>query len=76
VSTYDGRIHPTLLPIGSDAGDNQICLGIKGDVRGKVYFWDHQGETIPGGPMATNNTFLIANSFEEFVMSLSLNKYI
>ena len=72
---YEGRIPSTLLPIGEDAGGNQICLGIRGDILGKVYFWYHGGETIPGEPMATNNTFLVANSFEEFVMSMRLNDY-
>ena len=30
-----------VIPIGDDPGGNQICLGIRGEYLGKIYFWVH-----------------------------------
>ncbi len=45
---YKGRIPADLLPVGEDPGGNIICLGLVGERNGKVYFWDHHGEMVPG----------------------------
>lgn len=39
--TYADRIPSNLLPIACALGDEQICLGLSGEERGKVYFWSH-----------------------------------
>ena len=41
---YRGRISAWLLPIAADEGGNAICLGLTGEHRGRVYFWDHEHE--------------------------------
>ncbi len=41
ISIYKGRIPNTVIPIADDGGGNQICLGIDGNERGKVYYWVH-----------------------------------
>jgi cell wall assembly regulator SMI1 len=30
-----------VIPIADDPGGNQICVGIRGDFLGKIYFWVH-----------------------------------
>jgi cell wall assembly regulator SMI1 len=41
---YRGRIPAWLLPIAADEGGNAICLGLTGEDRGRIYFWDHECE--------------------------------
>lgn len=61
---FKNRIPKDLLAIASDPFGNQICLGIAGSQRNKMYFWDHE---VPG----RKSTTLIADSFEEFINSLT-----
>lgn len=53
-----------VIPIGDDPGGNQICLGIKDEFFGKIYFWVHdvmdEDEVRP--------LIEVAPSFEAFVM--------
>jgi hypothetical protein len=65
--TFSHRMPRDLLPIGEDPGGNQICLGIAGDVRGKIYFWDHEREA--GGDWS--NVDLVADSFDAFLRGLT-----
>ncbi len=79
------RMPQTLLPIGCDCFDNQICIGIAGPERGKVYGWDHENEANPdyytekGLPVPPRlmfqNVNLIANSFEEFFDQMYVSEY-
>lgn len=32
------------IAIGDDPGGSDICIGVKGDVRGKVYFFDRESD--------------------------------
>jgi hypothetical protein len=52
-----------VIPIGDDPFGNQICLGIRGEYFGKIYFWVHdemdEDEVRP--------LFEVALSFEAFV---------
>jgi hypothetical protein len=63
----EGEIPAEVLAFGEDVGGNLLCIGIRGDHRGKVYFWDHNrsfpGEHEPGWSGMT----LLAGSYEEFV---------
>lgn len=69
---YDGRIPPDLLPIARDAGGNAICLGISGERRGQVFFWDHSEEEEPDeqGNFTYYNVAFIAPSFAAFFADL------
>jgi len=76
-SCYQGsplRIPRALPWIMDDPGCNAICLGLTGEHRGNVYFWDHDEEPYPGdwdGRVETaGNIQLLANSFTKFVASL------
>lgn len=63
-----GRKPRALLPIASDPGANYVMLGIEGDVRGKVYFWNHEWE--PQNEQEWSNIDLIADSFDAFMSGL------
>jgi hypothetical protein len=83
IEALKGRMPETLIPIADDGGGNQICLGIKGQERGKVYYWDHNNEWDEedfledyGTPMPPEvkfqNVYLAANSFEDFIDRLEV----
>jgi hypothetical protein len=58
--------------IGSDPGGNQILIGLAGENRGKIYFWDHEQQPDDRLPALEDyrNIHFVANSFEEFITSL------
>ena len=33
-----------VIPIAKDAGGNRLYLGIADDIRGKIFFFDHEDE--------------------------------
>jgi hypothetical protein len=71
---YYGRVEENLIAIGRSPGGNLICIGTRGVLAGKVYFWDHEAE-IPGFGGASpgvRNTYLIAESFESLIGSLEI----
>jgi hypothetical protein len=58
-----------VMPIADADGGDLICLGLKDNFKGKVYYWYHEGETTDE---AGNEYFyLIANSFEEFILKFT-----
>lgn len=60
----------TLLPIALDPGGNMVCLGVSGEERGAVYFWDHELAPGEGGIETFENSTPIAASFAAFVDGL------
>jgi ankyrin repeat protein len=64
VKAYARRIPAEMVPI-ADTGNDPICLGIAGNSYGKVYLWD----SIDEG--ADNSTYLVADSFTEFLGCLT-----
>ena len=68
-SQRGSEIPPELMPIGIDAGGNDICLGVLGRRRGKVYFLDHEIGAIRGGKPTYANVRRIAGSFSKFIKS-------
>jgi hypothetical protein len=83
IERYAGRMPDSVIPIADDGGGNQICLGIKGNELGKLYYWDHNnewdeedylqdyGEPMPP-EMKFQNLTLIAGSFEDFIRCLKV----
>src|SRR3954466_11826651 len=55
---YRKRLPPTMMPIGRDAGNNIICLGVHGEPKGRVYFLDQ---------MNPRPIFELAPSFSAFL---------
>jgi hypothetical protein len=70
------RIPRDLIWIMDDSGGNAICLGIAGEARGQVYFWDHEREPdldeTDGTIEGMGNISLIAHSFATFFSGLQL----
>lgn len=61
IDTYSDRLPRNIIPIASSAGGNEICIDIENE---KILFWDHELSH------PDKDFFLIANSFEEFILSL------
>lgn len=61
IDTYSDRFPRNIIPIASSAGGNEICIDIDNE---KILFWDHELSH------PDKDFFLIANSFEEFILSL------
>ncbi len=60
-----------LLPIGYDAGGNFICLGLRGERRGRVYFQAADLVAEEDDPWGEEFVWLVADSFAEFIENLS-----
>jgi hypothetical protein len=73
----DLRMPRSFLPIATDPGGNMFCLSLFGEDEGKVYFWDHELEEMPepGEEPGYSNVTLLANSFDEFIDSLTLRPH-
>jgi tetratricopeptide (TPR) repeat protein len=70
---YDGRIPAALIWINDDPFGDANCLGVAGEHRGRVYFWDHENEPDEdwdGSVEMAGNLTLVANSFTEYVAGL------
>ena len=65
------RMPEELVPIAHDPGGNQICIAVAGPKTGAVYFWDHEEEADDDETPGYDNVYLIANSFNEFLNSLT-----
>jgi hypothetical protein len=81
IKCYYHRMPTSLIPIGECPGGNLICLGVKGEFIGKVYFWDHENEyqAIRESEVTDeineywDNLFLIANTFIDFTKGLEID---
>jgi ankyrin repeat protein len=62
---YSERIPDGFLPIASVSGGDLVCISTKGKNEGKVFFWEHEGES-DNKPTYKNIT-LIADSFNKFI---------
>lgn len=71
------RIPREMLWIMRDPFGNGILIGLEGEYRGKMYFWDHECEPNPskwdGKPSKAANITFLTNSFTEFVDKLVPN---
>jgi hypothetical protein len=72
---YAARIPSHFITIGDDGGGNQICLGVKGPDRNKVYLWDHEFEADDGETPTKENMTLITHSFTDFINNLFERNY-
>jgi len=61
-----GILSPDAIAIGVDAFGNKVCLYVKGERRGQVWFWDHEEEedTTPTVLLFVHRTY------KEFIESL------
>ena len=71
LSTFAGRIPDWCFPVARDPGGNLVLLAETGPDAGKVYFWDHELEAEEGQPPTNANLYFIADSFGDFLESLT-----
>ena len=69
-----GRLGPNLIAVGCDALGNITCLGVRGDVRDRVYFWEPIG--LPGENVEEDqtSTHLVSDSFDEFISCIEVDE--
>ncbi len=74
--SYRSRMPSGFLPIASDPGGNVICLSLREDDQGCVYFWDHEDEemTSEGEEPGRSNVYLLGKSFDDFISSLEVSE--
>ncbi len=66
-SVHCDRLPEPLLAIGSDPGNNLICIGLTGEYVGKIYFWERTKEE---SQPTFNNVYLLSESLNEFIENL------
>ena len=59
-----------LVALADDPGGNEFCIGLSGEHRGRVYFWDHERAIEEEGHSYFGNITLLADSFAEFLQRL------
>ena len=81
LDAFQDRIPEELIPIADCCG-NKLCLGVRGGVRGHVWYWDAETEpedeadyvadygTAMPLEVKWQNLFHVASDFERFVLSL------
>lgn len=72
IQTYKGFLGSIVMPIADANGGDLICIGLKDKYRGKIYYWYHEDETTDED--GKEYYYLIANSFEEFILKFSLHE--
>lgn len=84
INFYMGRMPTNVVPIGDDGGAGVICLGLRNNDKGKVFYWDqrnerlseeeHFEEYLAARPPESlyQNMYLIADSFIDFLQQLQL----
>lgn len=63
ISSFGDVIPAEMIPIADDPGGNQICIGVVGSARGRIYFWAHDDWDDDDNPSAPVE---IAPSLDEF----------
>lgn len=83
---YEGRIPEDAIAFGDDVFGNLFLIGTRGEVRGHVYYWDHEEEHLNyesrlffwkrwnGLVSQSKNTVLLANSFNHYIGTLKLEQ--
>lgn len=71
IHTYKDTLGNAVIPIADADGGDLICLGLKEQYRGKIFFWYHEDEATDEGK---EYFYLIANSFEEFISRFSVHE--
>ena len=72
IETYKDILGSIVMPIADANGGDLICIGLKDKYRGKIYYWYHENEMTDED--GKEHYYLIANSFEEFILKFSLHE--
>lgn len=66
LDTYNDRYPNVMLPIASAGGGDLLLLGLKGEYRSKIYYWDHNFEAEKSGANYFENVTFISNCLSLF----------
>ena len=65
---YNSIIQNDKFPIAYDNAGNTIFIGLKfNNIRGKIYYWDHDYTLCSDENFNPNEMICLANSFDEFL---------
>lgn len=64
-----------VIPIAGAHGGDLICLGIKGELRGQVFNWYHENEIDDDVNDLRKTLFLVAENFNDFIMSFEYHEW-
>jgi hypothetical protein len=67
---YRDRMPSWCLPF-ADAGGDLLCLSLRTEDAGAVYFWFHEEEADEGEEATERNLYRITDSFDEFLAGLT-----
>lgn len=56
-----------LCPIAYTPGGNAICIGVKNEYIGKIFFWDHEAR-------GSKDVYYVAENFSDFIKSFQIVK--
>lgn len=65
--TYEQRVPTDFLPIATDVGGNLLCLSLRDDSYGQIYFWNHEQESSYGEEPRQDNLYFTASSINELL---------
>jgi hypothetical protein len=60
------RVPHNVLSIGNASCGNLVCLSLRTDTFGQIFFWEHEMEAEEGEPATFSNLFKVGNSFQQF----------
>lgn len=69
-SRFKDMVPEDFIPVARGSGGNEICLGVSGNVFGKVYFFIRNWELYENGQPVPDDMYTIANNFTDFINSL------
>lgn len=73
LETHKLRLPQNLLPIGYDSTGNLICLSVRQQDYGHVYFWDHSlinSSSRSDSEDTADRIVPVADSFDDFLLNL------
>lgn len=85
IEDYLGRVPSSIIPFADADGGNKLCIGVKENTFGKIYFWNHEQELEAYRMLHPNKKYptideywdnleLVANSFTEFMLSYNIEE--
>lgn len=82
VEQFSEDLPPGILTIADAGTDDQICIGLGGKIRGKVFYYDSQRVSENGddedegadeeASLSSQHIYLVADSFSDFMSRIEL----
>ncbi|WP_193017284.1 SMI1/KNR4 family protein [Proteus sp. FME41] len=76
IETYKNDLEMKLIPIGFSSGGNQICICTQRNMKGTIWFWDHEEFSLFKNEQIVSGLTLVAHDFKEFIDKLEIENNI